>query len=392
MKIIANKYPESRDTTYITFSDGVTTMVSVFLRRALAYFKDNNIKVSGYGYRSIQKQAELYLAWINDPTHNNRAAYPGQSWHNIALAFDVNSQGKNPDGSNHYPATMDEDFLLAPDKQEMNKWGICIPMWKGSSNPEPWQIQPIETIGQNNPQWFIDEDDYMNTSSGYRNLSLVVIPNWTGDPVYMEGEDVRRAERAFVAPENGIFNSTCQSACKAFQTKNGLTADGACGPLTWAKINAILGPYTDWEAKYNECKVQLDAANSTIALLNAKITQLTLQNQGLTAQNQTLTDQNQQLTEQNQGLIAQNAALSIQNQNLTDENTALKKQNISLVSENKSLQDKNEELEGQVTGLIQQNADLKGENEALIESYNELHTIVTNYNSAAQKVAEIGTE
>jgi FtsZ-binding cell division protein ZapB len=292
------------------------------------------------------------------------------------MSFDVNSQGTDPDGTGHWPATMEADFLLPPNKQAMNQWGICLPLWKGSTSPEPWQIQPIETLGQSNPQWFPDEDDYMNNPVGYRTIFLVSIPNWTGAPVYMEGADVQRAQRAFGSPDNGIFNEACQIACKAFQTKNGLTADGSCGPLTWTKINDTIGPYIDWEAKYNECKTQLDEANKTIALRDIQISQLTAQNKSLTTQNQNLT--------------ATNAALTTQNQNLTTENTSLKSQNAVLVQENADLTKENQELTAE-------NRELRDAYAALDNKYDELFDIVTKYNkakvdydAAAQDIANIG--
>lgn len=38
---------------------------------------------------------------------------------------------------------------------------------------------------------------------------------------------------------DGDFGSKTEEALKAFQTQNGLVADGICGPLTWVKVNVI---------------------------------------------------------------------------------------------------------------------------------------------------------
>lgn len=316
MKIINGKYPQVVDDTYVKQADGTKPILNkVFYERLVAYFKNYNVKVTGFAYRTIQKQAELYLAWINDPTHNNQAAYPGTSWHNVALAFDVNSQGTDPDGTGHYPATMEADFLLPPTQQTMNKWGLCIPMWKGAKTQENWHIQPIESLGQPVPQWYADEDDLLNNTAGYRSLSVVTIPGWTGDPVYMEGKDVQRSMRAFGITEYGKCDATWSTACKAYQTKNGLVADASCGPATWGKINTQLGnPTSDWETMYNECKAELDAANAEIASLNAQITDL---NNKLTAANVEINRLNTQLNAANLQIANLNIQLAVANDKLT---------------------------------------------------------------------------
>ncbi|HEY5348673.1 MAG TPA: peptidoglycan-binding protein, partial [Candidatus Lustribacter sp.] len=39
-------------------------------------------------------------------------------------------------------------------------------------------------------------------------------------------------------PISGAFDASLQTAVKGFQTAQGLTADGVCGPLTWAALPA----------------------------------------------------------------------------------------------------------------------------------------------------------
>jgi cell division protein FtsB len=343
MKIIVGKYPQSTNETWVKQTGGTKPLLNkCFYERLNAYFEYYKVAVTGYGYRSIADQAKLYLAWKLDPAHNNQAAYPGTSWHNAALAFDVNSQGTDPDGTGHFPATMEADYLLPPEKQTMAKWGICLPLWKGSTTyPENWHIQPIESVKQDIPQWFADEDDILNNTYFYRSLSLVTIPGWTGAPVYMEGKDVQRSMRAFGTSENGVCDANWVNHCKEYQAKNGLVADASCGPATWAKINAQLGSASsDWEAKYNECKAQLDAANQTIA---AQAAQITVLNTQITA----LKTTNVQLTALNATLSAANAKLTQDNKILTDENTKL-----------------------------------KSDYALLLAKYNSLHVIVVDYNKA----------
>jgi LAS superfamily LD-carboxypeptidase LdcB len=69
------------------------------------------------GYRSVQKQAELYA---KDPT---KAAKPGSSLHNFGYAIDVNSSDANK---------LSTLGLL-------DKWGFSRPLM---GMGEPWHIEP----------------------------------------------------------------------------------------------------------------------------------------------------------------------------------------------------------------------------------------------------------
>jgi peptidoglycan hydrolase-like protein with peptidoglycan-binding domain len=59
------------------------------------------------------------------------------------------------------------------------------------------------------------------------------------------GHDVRRLQRVLVmikllgvADLDGLFGAQTQTAVKAFQSGNALTADGIAGPLTWGALPA----------------------------------------------------------------------------------------------------------------------------------------------------------
>ncbi len=43
---------------------------------------------------------------------------------------------------------------------------------------------------------------------------------------------------------DGVIGRKTRVAIRAFQTKNGLTADGVCGPKTWEKLKTYLEPPT----------------------------------------------------------------------------------------------------------------------------------------------------
>lgn len=83
------------------------------------------------GYRSVEKQAELYK---QDPS---KAAKPGSSLHNFGLAVDVSSADAN---------RMDQLDIL-------EKYGLERPLLhgKGRIRPEPWHIQPVGATKPSSP-------------------------------------------------------------------------------------------------------------------------------------------------------------------------------------------------------------------------------------------------
>ena len=46
------------------------------------------------------------------------------------------------------------------------------------------------------------------------------------------------------AGADGVYGRKTEAAVKAFQANSGLTADGICGPRTWAALDAAVGPGT----------------------------------------------------------------------------------------------------------------------------------------------------
>lgn len=256
-----------------------TTYLAVeFIRRLEAYAAANGITINGSGYRDIAVQARYWVNYQTDPAHHNPAAYPGQSWHNCGLAYDVARIGNDPDGTGRYPATMEADFLVPPEKQKLYKYGLCIPMWKETKEKENWHIIPIECLGVPGAdrQFFLDEDDLLNSSSGYRVLKNIVVAGWTGDRIWMKGNDVKRFQRAVGVKQDGYFGDDSEQAAKTLQAKHKLTVDGLVGPKTWQVINELLRPPVvdpgpDYKLLYETAMMELDAASDQVQALTDKL-------------------------------------------------------------------------------------------------------------------------
>lgn len=275
-----------------------------FNRRLDAYATAYGVVLDGQGYRSIESQAQAWLDYTNDPANHNLAAYPGQSWHNCGLAKDIK---KGADG--RYPASMEEDYLLPPLQQNMARWGICIPMWKdGNNGKEPWHVVPIECLtgDESQRQKFLDEDDLLDTPSGYRTLKVIRIDGWPENkPLYMIGSDVYRVQRALnVAVQDKYYGKDTESAVKNMQTVNNLTVDGICGTKSWEVINGILNvpttPPLDYKALYEEQLIINENLSAENEQLKATVADLTDKNTTLglllvKAQN-TISDQSTQIT------------------------------------------------------------------------------------------------
>jgi uncharacterized coiled-coil protein SlyX len=163
-------------------------------------------------------------------------------------------------------------------------------MWKdGNNGKEPWHVVPIECLGipEDQRQKFLDEDDLLDTPSGYRTLKVLRIDGWPEDkPLYMIGSDVYRVQRALnVAVKDKYYGKDTELVVKQMQTVNNLTVDGICGTKSWEVINGILNvptePPVDYKALYEEQLAINAELNATIALQQETIADLTAKNVAL---------------------------------------------------------------------------------------------------------------
>lgn len=269
MRIRLSDYPVeiAKPFDYVSFKAGAEVN-RVLLYRFAAYCRDIVKKktVVAVGFRSYDEQARLYDLWRAGK--GNLAAKPGESAHNYGLAIDVQNIGTKA-GIKQYPGTINSDY----DKWKtgipsvLNKYGLTHSV---SGEPEPWHIVPIELTrsGQSKLDYgfFIDDDDFVNTTTGYpviKKSSPVMRGNFV---VYLQSQLNLQINAKLEV--DGLAGNNTISAIKEYQAKKGLSVDGSCGQQTWSEI-----------VKYQviDYRLMYEKAQADIKALNAKITDLKTQ-------------------------------------------------------------------------------------------------------------------
>lgn len=258
MKILNASFPLS-SADNVRFNSGPEVNV-VFLGRLRKYAEDilHRNLILTVGYRSTEKQAELYQKYV-DGVSPTVAAKPGTSWHEFCMAVDV-------DGASSAWPEIYSDYQKPVGQQRMNQYGLCIPMNITASTHEWWHIQPIETSpgpASVDRCWFPDTDDYCNSQSGYRTLKLV-------PSCFMKGSDVRVMQDALAIKADGVFGNDTLNALIAFQSANGLAADGVCGSATW-KILLTPPVEIDWQEECKKKDEEILALESELASLESEL-------------------------------------------------------------------------------------------------------------------------
>ena len=133
------------------------------------------------GNRSNALQTQLYNENCQQypPNGNGYVAYPGTSWHNGRCAIDIDTS--NAQWQAHMMAG---DMHKTVGKQELNKFGLCLPMnyIDCASVFEWWHIQPIETLGWSgtDKSKFLDTDDLLYGKDNGGDMTIIEFQARTG--------------------------------------------------------------------------------------------------------------------------------------------------------------------------------------------------------------------
>lgn len=233
------KYPTADPAQQLIYLPGVDPGIDpLFAGRLAAWAQANKAKLSlNSGYRSIEKQVQLFLAqggkydqklgyyWPeNIPAHKRTVAKPGKSFHNFRLAIDTNSSWAK--AINKVEATKQQLILL--------KYGLFKPMTKGNgmSVLEDWHIQPIETLNLTVDQRkdLMPIDERMKPSITLRNGAK-------GDAVAILQFHLNKY--GYKLSLDGDFGVGTEKAVRSFQLTKKLLADGIVGAMTWDKLYSV---------------------------------------------------------------------------------------------------------------------------------------------------------
>jgi len=201
----------------------------------------------GEGFRSMDVQKALFLSrYVPDPNGSTffdgqrwrkkdpklaTAAPPGRSMHELGLACDLTGDMK-------FIAQQGATFSL---KNFANV------------NKEPWHVQPIELPNS--------RQEYEKMGAPWaKKLEVItaqpqpkaagtaqvvtppeVVPGESSDVVKQLQDVLIRLNLIKDSPSNhdGVYGAATQKIVKAFQSSNGLAADGKVGPKTWKALLAL---------------------------------------------------------------------------------------------------------------------------------------------------------
>ncbi len=158
------------------------------------------------GYRSKDRQRELYDGYMAHKPGYAPANQPSSSNHEYGLAMDI--------GGNVNEA-----------RRRAAEFGICFPV-----AGEPWHAQPVEVTATR----YVGNPFHVGglaTTPPFGGRLLNYPPEMTGDDVRTwKG---RMAQRGWRITVDGTFDVATMEVCKAFQRDKKLVEDGKVGKDTW---------------------------------------------------------------------------------------------------------------------------------------------------------------
>lgn len=196
------------------------------------------------GFRSFERQQELYDQGRTVPGTIVTNARPGQSWHNYGLAADmVFLENGRPSWADHHDwdrlgqlgrdldLTWGGDWAGFPDRPhfqwtgELDDVAAAYHIYDSMSELD-WRTAVWRAAG---------EYEGMPAEPQRRTLRLT-FPRMYGDDVRELQQRLWDLGYAEVGEIDGYFGPMTEAAVKAFQRDNGSPANGVVGPTIWAKL------------------------------------------------------------------------------------------------------------------------------------------------------------
>jgi murein L,D-transpeptidase YcbB/YkuD len=207
---------------------GAKESLRAALREGLA--KQPNLKMTiNSAYRTVAQQHILYQVFQRDPKLIPLASKPGNSNHENGLAIDVNNYNTwkpylTAHGWHWLGGNDPVHFSESSGRDDVNKLGIAAfqALWN--------QYHPDDSMtvdGNFGAQTAAKMD---SAPIGGFGLAQILHLGDTGAAISRIQQ--RLTSLGYTTPINGTFDRQMQAAVIKFQTKQGLGADGAIGPMT----------------------------------------------------------------------------------------------------------------------------------------------------------------
>jgi murein L,D-transpeptidase YcbB/YkuD len=207
---------------------GAKESLRAALREGLA--KQPNLKMTiNSAYRTVAQQHILYQVFQRDPKLIPLASKPGNSNHENGLAIDVNNYNAwkpylTAHGWHWLGGNDPVHFSESSGRDDVNKLGIAAfqALWN--------QYHPDDSMtvdGNFGAQTAAKMD---SAPIGGFGLAQILHLGDTGAAISRIQQ--RLTSLGYTTPINGTFDRQMQAAVIKFQTKQGLGADGAIGPMT----------------------------------------------------------------------------------------------------------------------------------------------------------------
>ena len=151
------------------------------------------------------------------------AAVPGRSNHGVGLALDL-AEEYDTDSAPDSIRTQWVQWLV----DNARRYGICAEL-----QSEPWHWRYY--AGDNIPKAVLDYEAGVGIA---HTPTPVLVLAYPGTPVKLgsQGDSVKLIQAVVGAKPDGDFAGVTDRLVKAWQSKNGLKADGVVGPVTWKKM------------------------------------------------------------------------------------------------------------------------------------------------------------
>lgn len=173
-----------------------------------------------YGFKSV-----YWVKKLINGKYPATAATPGSSNHGLGLALDL-AEEYDTDSAPDPIRTQWVTWLV----NNAHRYGISAEL-----QSEPWHWRYVS--GDRIPQAVLDYENGVNVTPQQDTQPILVFA-YPGTPVRLgsQGDAVKLVQAAVKTTIDGNFGAVTERAVKAWQSANGLLADGVVGPVTWKKM------------------------------------------------------------------------------------------------------------------------------------------------------------